>query len=300
MNWTLGNIPPQTGRLAVVTGASGGLGLEIARALADAGATVIVAARNAEKSAAAVARIGGSARFVQLDLADLDNIRDFATRVGRLGQPVSLLVNNAGLAAPPTRRVTRDGFELQFGTNFLGHFALTALLRAGLIEAGDARVVTVSSIVERSARINLDDLMSEASYSATKSYAQSKLANLLFARELQRRSDEHHWGLVSVAAHPGIAVTELTKSRPGQPVLRFNRFFEKVSPYIGQGAAAGALPILYAATSPDVKPGGYYGPQGFGELKGPPGPARIGKAGDDAQTAGRLWRAAEKLTGIAF
>ena len=293
-------MPTQTGKLAVVTGASGGLGLEVAQALADAGATVVVAARNAEKAAKAVEQIGGRASFEQLDLAELASVRDFANRIGRLARPVSLLVNNAGLAAPPVRGVTRDGFELQFGTNFLGHFALTALLRAPLTEAPGARVITVSSIVERSASINADDLMSEASYSPTKSYGQSKLANLLFARELQRRSDEHRWDLVSVAAHPGIAVTELTKSRPGQPVLRFNRFFEMISPFIGQTAAAGALPILYAATASDIKPGGYYGPQGFGELKGPPGPARSGKAAKDAQMSARLWRTAEQLTGIAF
>ena len=300
MTWTLDDMPSQAGRLAVVTGASGGLGLEIAKALARAGAEVVVAARNRGKAAEAVTQIGPSARFEHLDLADMGSVKELAARLNSGARPLSLLINNAGLAAPPSRRVTRDGFELQFGTNFLGHFVLTALLKPLLTAAGDARVVTVSSVVEKTARIDFDDLMSEKSYSPTRSYGQSKLANLLFARELQRRSDQHGWRLTSVAAHPGIAVTELTKSRPDQPVLRFHRFFEMVSPLIGQSAAAGALPILLAATGSDIAPGGYYGPQGFGDLKGPPGPARSGKAGNDAAAAGRLWRSAERLTGVAF
>lgn len=198
------------------------------------------------------------------------------------------------------RRLTRDGFELQFGTNFLGHFALTARLLPLLRRTNSARVVTVSSIVERTARIDFDDLMSARRYSPTRSYGQSKLATLLFARQLQRRSDEEGWGIVSVGAHPGIAVTDLTKSRPDQPVPRFNRFFERISPIIGHSAAAGALPILYAATASEVARGGYYGPRGWGELKGPPGPARSGKVSHDVAAAARLWKAAEQLTGVKF
>ncbi|HVZ18977.1 MAG TPA: oxidoreductase, partial [Terriglobales bacterium] len=249
MDWNAEAIPPQDGKLAVITGASGGLGFEVAKVLVKKGAEVIIAARNTDKGKLAARTLGRSARFEPLDLADLESVRSFADRVIQQEKPIALLINNAGLAAPPKRLVTRDGFELQFGTNFLGHFALTALLLPMLQKRLNPRVVTVSSLVERSAKIDMDDLMSARKYSPTRSYGQSKLANLLFARELQRRSDLHSWGLLSVAAHPGIAVTELTKSRPGQPVLQFNKFFELISPFIGQSAARGALPILYAATS---------------------------------------------------
>ena len=298
MSWTTRDIPSQAGKLALVTGASGGLGLEVAIALAAAGASVIIAARDAEKGKAAAARVGESARFELLDLASLPNVRSFSKHLVRQGRPLSIIVNNAGLAAPPIRQVTREGFELQFGTNFLGHFLLAAELRPLLEPLVKPRVVTVSSLVERSAKINFDDLMSERHYSPTRSYGQSKLANLLFARELQRRSDANGWGLLSIAAHPGIATTELTKSRPGQPVLRFNRFFDLISPLIGHSAARGALPILFAATAPDVIPGGYYGPQGFAGMRGPPGPARSSETSRNPEAANRLWRAAERLTNL--
>jgi NAD(P)-dependent dehydrogenase (short-subunit alcohol dehydrogenase family) len=300
MDWTTKDIPSQSGRLAVITGASGGLGFEVAAILANKGAEIVVAARNADKGQTAATKLGRSARYEPLDLADLTSVKDFAARLLQRAQPISLLINNAGLAAPPKRQVTRDGFELQFGTNFLGHFLLTACLMPLLQKALSPRVVTVSSLVEKSAKIDLNDLMSEHNYSPTRSYGQSKLANLLFARELQRRSDANGWGLLSVAAHPGIAVTELTKSRPGQPVLRFNTFFEMISPLIGQSAARGALPILYAATSPDAEPGGYYGPQGFMDMKGPPGPARSSKISRDPKIAAQLWLEAETLTGAKF
>ena len=263
-------------------------------------AEVLVAGRNREKGIAAATKLGGSARFELLDLADLRSVRAFAERLISNGQPVSLLINNAGLAAPPKRLVTKDGFELQFGTNFLGHFALTARLLPAMEKSISPRVVTVASLVEKRAKIDFSDLMSRRQYSPARSYEQSKLANLLFARELQRRSDAHQWGITSVAAHPGIAVTELTKSRPDQPALRFNRLFELISPLIGQSAADGALPILFAATSPEAAPGGYYGPQGFADLKGPPGVARSGKVSKNLEVAAQLWRVAEELTGLHF
>ena len=300
MGWTVENMPSQDGKLAIVTGASGGLGLETAKALAAKGAQVIVAARNEGKAVAAVSEIGRIASFELLDLADLQSVRDFAARFISIGRPVNLLINNAGLAGPPRRQVTRDGFEIQFGTNFLGHFLLTALLLPLLIPAHSPRIVTVSSLVDKRAKLSFEDLMSERHYSPTKSYGQSKLASLIFSRELQRRSDAEGWGVLSLSAHPGIAVTELTKARPGQPVLRFNSFFELVSPYIGQTAQEGALSILFAATSPDAEPGSYYGPTGFLELKGPPGLATSSKVSRDPRVAAQLWAVAEAMTGISF
>lgn len=300
MNWSLEDMPSQAGKLAVVTGASGGLGLETAAALAAKGARVVVAARNGVKGRAAALRIGHSARFETLDLADLASVKAFTSLLIAQGRPIDLLINNAGLAAPRTRLTTRDGFEMQFGTNFLGHFVLTALLMPLLLADAAPRVVTVSSIVEKSAHLNFDDLMSERSYSPTKSYGQSKLANLLFARELQRRSDVNGWGVRSVAAHPGMAITELTKPRPGQPVIWANLIVDALLPWIGQDAAGGALPIIYAATSSDAAPGGYYGPSGFMELKGRVGPAGSGKISKDLDVASRLWANAEQLTGVPF
>ena len=300
MGWTSEDMPSQEGRFAIVTGASGGLGLETAKALAGKGAQVIVAARNKAKAAAAASKIGELASFELLDLADLQSVRDFAARFISQGRPIDLLINNAGLAAPPKRQVTRDGYEIQFGTNFLGHFLLTALLLPLLLRAPSPRVVTVSSLVDKRAKLNFEDLMSERRYSPTKSYGQSKLALLIFSRELHRRADAEGWGLLSLSAHPGIAVTELTKARPGQPVLRFNSFFELVSPYIGQTAQEGALSILFAATSPDAAPGCYYGPTGFLELTGPPGLATSSKLSRDPRVAAQLWAAAETLTGCVI
>lgn len=300
MSWSAKDIPSQTGRLVVVTGASGGLGWETASKLAARGADVVIAARDAKKAAAAAARSGFSTRFELLDLADLNSVGDFANRFLGAGRPVDTLINNAGLAAPPKRLLNGDGYELQFATNFLGHFALTARLLPLLRASSSPRVITVSSLVEKSAKIDFDDLMSERRYSPTRSYGQSKLANLLFARELQRRSDAEGWGLLSVAAHPGIAMTDLTKSRPGQPVLRVNRVVDVLSPLIGQRVEQGALPILFAAASPEAAPGGYYGPQGFADMKGPVGPARSGALSKDFELASRLWSTAERLTHINF
>ncbi len=300
MTWSLKDMPSLTGKLAVVTGASGGLGLVMAQALADHGANVIGAARNRAKGTTATSKIGRNAQFIALDLADLTSVKAVAAGLVAQGRPIDLLINNAGLAAPRTRLSTRDGFETQFGTNFLGHFALTALLMPMLRAASDARVVTVASIVEKSAKLNFDDLQSERAYSPTKSYGQSKLANLLFARELDRRSRAGNWGVMSVAAHPGMAITELTKPRPGQPVIRINVLVDFLLPFIGHDAASGALPILYAATAAAAAPGDYYGPTGFLELKGPPGPAKSGKLSRDVEVASRLWAEAEQLTGVPF
>lgn len=300
MSWSANHIPSQAGRLVVITGASGGLGLETARALVAKGASVVVAARNIEKGEAAIEALGPRARFEQLDLASLSSIRAFSGNLTAAGQPINVLINNAGLAAPPNRLETKDGFELQFGTNFLGHFLLTVLLLPLLREANKPRVVTVTSLVEKGASIDLDDPNWTRRYSPIQSYAASKLANLLFAQELQRRSDVAGWNILSIAAHPGVAMTELTKARPGQAVLGFNWLVDLISPLIGHSSERGALPILFAATSLGVAPGSYYGPQGWNEMRGPPGPVRGGPHSQDRELARNLWRLAEELTQTVF
>jgi NAD(P)-dependent dehydrogenase (short-subunit alcohol dehydrogenase family) len=303
--WTTVDIPPQTGRHAVVTGA-GGLGYETALALAAAGASVVLASRSPTKGAESVSRIRGAhldARIVfeQLDLARLASIADFAARMVAADRPIDLLVNNAGVMMPPRRQTTSDGFELQFGTNHLGHFALTHRL-AGLLRRGSApRVVTVSSGAHHMGRIDFDDLQwTQRRYQPMAAYGQSKLANLLFTQELQRRSDAGGWGLISAAAHPGYARTELIANGPGVDgaMARVGRVL--LEPLMSQSAAAGALPQLYAATSPDAVGGGYYGPAGFMEMTGPPKPARVSARAADAAVAKRLWDVSEQLTGAAF
>jgi NAD(P)-dependent dehydrogenase (short-subunit alcohol dehydrogenase family) len=302
--WTTRDIPDLTGQLAVVTGATGGLGLETALALAAAGADVVLAARNPDKGRTAEAAIRRRApkarpRFEPVDLASLASVTTFAERLIWEGRPVDILVNNAGVMDLPTRQATVDGHEAQFGVNYLSHFALTGRLLP-LLSAGSARVVQLSSIAHRGGRIRLDDLNAEAGYRSWAVYQQSKLAMLIFAMELQRRSDANGWGLTSVAAHPGLARTDLIANGParGRPLYGFaTRLLIRA---MGQPAAAGALPSLMAATSSKVRPGGYYGPQGLGETRGAPGPARIDPAALDAQTAARLWEASERLTGVAF
>lgn len=303
--WSLRDMPDLSGRVAIVTGANAGVGYETALALAAAGAEVIVAARNAERGQAAVHRIQAKhpracVTFEPLDLASLTSVADFAGRMAERHPCVDLLINNAGLASPPKRLTTRDGFELQFGTNFLGHFVLDAHLLPLLRQAAAPRVVTVSSLMHKCGTIDFSDLQSEHRYSPVRSYSQSKLANLIFARELQRRSDASGWGLLSAAVHPGVARTELTQSRPGQPVLRMNALGDLIAPLFAGTALSGALPTLYTATASTIAPSGYYGPTGWGEIKGPPGPARSTPASQNPEIAARLWGEAERLTGTKF
>ncbi len=303
--WNISNIPDQSGKLAVVTGATGGLGLETALALAGAGADVILAGRNAEKGRAAEDAIrkrhpGAKARFETLDLASLASVADFANRTLAAGRPIDILVNNAGVMAVQSRQITPDGFEMQLGTNYLTHFALTARLLP-LLKAAKARVVQLSSIAHRRGDIRLDDLNYVSGYSPFPVYAQTKLAMLMFAVELDRRSKAHGWGLISVAAHPGLARTDLVANGPavgGNVFLRTG--MPIVLQFLGQSAADGALPTLMAATMPGVAGGAYFGPQGFKEFKGPPGPAKIEPKASDAGVAAKLWQASEKLTGVAF
>jgi len=304
-NWTTQDIPEQSGRLAIVTGATGGLGLETALDLAVAGAGVILVGRNATKGAEALTLIRGrmrdaNIRFEQVDLADLGSVNTFADRMLAAERPIDILINNAGVMAVPTRQTTADGFEMQFGTNYLSHFALTARLLP-LLRAGKARVVQLASIAHKGGRIRLDDLNYETGYKPWPVYQQSKLAMLMFAITLQRRSDAHGWGLTSVAAHPGYAHTDLIANGPGSGAGALYRWgvgvFERIA---GHSAAEGALPTLMAATAPNVTPGGYYGPQGWQDLKGPPGPAAIRPQALDADVADALWAASERLTGVAF
>lgn len=301
-SWTTKNIPPQGGRCALVTG-TGGLGFEDALALARAGADVIIAGRHPAKGADAVARIRHAApaaniRFETLDLASLRSVADFATRLRGQRDSLDLLINNAGVMTPPTRRATADGFELQLGTNYLGHFALTAHLMPMLRGALKPRVVTVSSVAARGGRIDFDDLNAERGYRPMPAYSQSKLACLMFALELQRRGDAGGWGVDSIAAHPGIARTELLFNAPGRESAAARA--RSLLWFLFQPVAQGALPTLYAATSPKARGGGYYGPNGLGETRGYPAPARFPAQALDTAAAARLWAVSERMTGARF
>jgi len=304
--WSARDIPSQSGRVAVVTGANGGLGFETALALAGAGAKVVVAARNADRGHAAVAQIvaaqpHAAVVFEALDLASLASVDRFATRMADRHDSIDLLVNNAGIASPPRRRTTEDGFELQFGTNHLGHFALTARLLQLLLKGRSPRVTTLSSVMHRYGHIDFNDLQWERRrYSPVNSYSQSKLANLLFARELQRRSDVAGWGLHSDAAHPGMARTDLVANGQGLDTIGGLLFSVAIKPFFTQSAPDGALPGLFAATSPAATKGGYYGPSGVFELVGPPTSAKVAKRAQDAAAGKRLWDVSEALTSIKF
>lgn len=301
-HWTTSDIPSQTGRTAVVTG-TGGLGYEDALALARAGAAVVLAGRDPRKGADAVSRIQDEVRstdirFERLDLADLASVAAFAHRLARRHASLDLLINNAGVMVPPQRQVTADGFELQFGTNYLGHFALTGHLLPLLRKGGNPRVISLSSVAARSGVIDFDDLNAERTYKAMRAYSQSKLACLMFAIELQRRSDSGGWGVTSIAAHPGVARTDLLHNGPGRgSVFGLTR---SLLPFLFQPVARGALPTLYAATSPQASAGGYYGPDSIGETRGYPAAARIAPQALDAATAARLWDVSQTLAGIRF
>ena len=292
--WSIADIPPQTGRRCLITGGAGGLGYETARALAGAGADVILAGRSRDKGCLALDALrrelpSARLQFALLDLADLDSVAAAARALLDEARPLDVLVNNAGVMAPPVRRLTAQGFELQYGTNHLGHVALTAALLPLLRTATAPRVVTVSSIAHRRGRLDFDDLQAARGYRPSCVYAQSKLANLLFAFELQRRSDAGHWGLSSIAAHPGVANTALFGNGPGAKGVLGAFVARVLVPTFGQSAARGALPLLFAATAPDAAPGGYYGPDGGYELRGDVAPAEATSQARDARLAGRLW-----------
>ncbi len=286
-HWDTSNIPDQSGRTIIVTGANSGLGAVAARALAAAGAQVVLACRNVAKGAKVAGEIGARAEVRELDLADLASVRAFADAVGR----ADVLINNAGVMALPEQR-TADGFEMQIGTNHLGHFALTGLL----LDKISDRVVTVSSGAHRVGKIDLDDLNWEhRKYQRWPAYGQAKLANLMFAYELQRRLTAAGSSKISVAAHPGYAATELqshTESIQDAVMALGNRL-------LAQSAEMGALPEIYAATE-QVEPGAFYGPTGWGGMRGYPGRSGSTAASKDEQVARGLWELSEKLTGVTY
>lgn len=298
------NIPSQAGRLAIVTGANSGIGYFTALELARAGAEVVLACRSAAKGEAAAARMqaelgGAKGVFEPLDLASLASVRDFAGRMKARHGSLDLLINNAGLMALPHRETTADGFEMQIGVNFLGHFALTALLLPLLMRAEAPRVVQLASIAARPGRIDLDNFQAERQYNPWKAYQQTKLAMLMFGLELARRAQAGGWGITSLIAHPGIARTELVANGPGEKGL-MGLGLKLGAPFVTHSAAAGAQPTLLAATAAEVKQGGYYGPTGFMEFRGPPGEAKPPKQALDPAMAQALWAAAEQLTGERF
>ncbi len=303
------SVPDLHGTLAVVTGANSGLGFGLSARLAEAGADVILAVRNEHKGEEAIQRIreqnpAASLRMCHLDLASLTSIARFSDELAHEGRPVDILLNNAGIMMPPVRDQTEDGFELQFGTNHLGHFALTAHLLPLLRAATTSRVVSLSSLASRAGRLNFDDLQGRR-YQAPRAYGLSKLATLMFARELNRRSVAGGWGVRSVAAHPGATATNLVRNgsthsgSSARVVLALTAASQRIS-WLWQQIDEGVLPALYAATSPVAAGGGYYGPGGFGEFTGAPAPAKLPARSLNEADARRLWSVSEQLTGVSF
>jgi NAD(P)-dependent dehydrogenase (short-subunit alcohol dehydrogenase family) len=295
--WTAADIPDQSGRRVVVTGANSGLGSATARELARAGASVVIACRNVAKGEGMASGMPGEVEVRELDLADLGSVRAFAQRFAGEHGRLDVLINNAGVMAPP-RRLTKDGFESQFGTNHLGHFALTGLLLAPLLAAPAPRVVTVSAGLHRIGTIKFDDLQGEHGYNNWRSYGQSKLANLMFCFELQRRARAADAKLLSLAAHPGYAATNLQFAGPA---AWYERAVMTLSNnVIAQSAEMGALPTLYAATYPDLPGGSFVGPDGFMEGRGHPHIVTAAGKAYDEQAWRRLWEVSEELTGVRY
>jgi len=301
-----------TGKRVLITGANSGIGYHTALKLARKGAHVMLACRDRQRGEDALDRLqadspGTGAELVILDLASLASVRNFAANEVAQKRPLHLLINNAGVMAPPQRLETADGFELQFGTNVLGHFALTAMLMPALelaaIESPDRpRIVTVASIAHKRGRINFDDLQSTKNYSPRDAYQQSKLANLLFTFELDRRLRAANSQIMSVAAHPGVANTNIFQAGNFPPMERAIR--NVIGHAIGillNTDSEGALPTLYAATSKEAEDGGYYGPQGLAETRGHVvAPAKVASQARDTASAARLWQVSEQLTGVQF
>ena len=299
-DWSPADIPSLVGTTAVVTGANSGIGWHTAAGLARHGADVTLAVRNLDKGEAAAAKIRegatGDVRVARLDLGSLASVQEFA---GAWEGPLGLLVNNAGLMAPPRYQTTEDGFELQFGTNHLGHFALTGRLLPALLEAPLSRVVTVSSIAHHQGRADVLDGNPREGYRPSPSYGNSKLANLLFATELQRRASVEGVSLTSTAAHPGVSSTNLVASEQGLgSIPGVRQLAPLVMKVLFQSARAGAEPTLYAATA--AEPGSYTGPQSLRESRGTPGPAKLSRLARDEALAGKLWELSEDLTGVRY
>jgi NAD(P)-dependent dehydrogenase (short-subunit alcohol dehydrogenase family) len=302
--WTAADVGDQHGRIAVVTGATSGLGLQTAKVLAGHGSTVVVAGRDAGKTAAAADLVRSAAPGAQvetalLDLASLESVRKAAADLTARFQRLDLLINNAGLMMSPYG-LTADGFELQVGTNHLGHFALTGLLLPALLGVRGSRVVTLSSNAHRAGRMDLDNLLSSRRYSRTGAYGRSKLANLMFTYELQRRLSAAGANTIALAAHPGTARTDLTRHlTPLADIVMAPRFAALNSWWV-QDAAAGALPALRAATDPAAIGGTYYGPDGFLQFTGDPVVVRSSARSHNGEAQRRLWALSEQLTGVSY
>ena len=300
--WTAEQIPSQTGRTALITGANSGIGYQAAVELARHGAHVLLGCRNAAKGADALQRLlaevpGAQAEVVELDMASLASIRSFVGAFATRGGALDLLINNAGVMALPQRELTVDGFERQFGTNHLGHFALTGLLMPQLLAAPAPRVVTVASSAHRNGKMEFDNLQSERKYSPWGAYSASKLANILFARELEKRARAVGSKLVSIPVHPGISMTNIVHNGPGAKGLKMV-VLKVVGPLLMQPDTMGALPTLYGATSPTAVGGEYIGPDGFMEFKGAPVVVQPKPQALDEGVAAKLWDVSEQLTGV--
>jgi NAD(P)-dependent dehydrogenase (short-subunit alcohol dehydrogenase family) len=296
--WTSADVPDQSGRIAIVTGANSGLGYDTAAVLAGKGAHVVLAVRNLDKGKQAVDRIKAASpnavvALQELDLSSLDSVRKAADELAAAHPRIDLLINNAGVMYVPTRETTKDGFEMQFGTNHLGHFALTGLLLDKLLSVDGSRVVTVSSFGHRIlARIHFDDPQLARKYNRVEAYGQSKLSNLLFTYDLQRRLKLKGVPTVALAAHPGFADTELMRYLDFIPTFLWKP--------VTQPADKGALPTLRAATDPDAQGGQYYGPDGIGEIKGHPKVVKSSAQSHDEDLQRRLWTLSEELTGVTY
>jgi NAD(P)-dependent dehydrogenase (short-subunit alcohol dehydrogenase family) len=310
--WKAADITSLAGKRVLITGANSGIGFHAALKLARKGAHVILAVRNRQRGEDALARLdadspGNSAELALLDLASLASVRSFAEKELAQRRPIHILINNAGVMAPPKRLETTDGFELQFGTNVLGHFALTALLMPALqlaaTESPDRpRIVTIASIAHKRGRLNFDDLQCIKSYAPMRAYQQSKLADLIFAFELDRRLRAANSRVMSIAAHPGVADTNLFQTGDHAPLeTAARKLLGHVISIVLNTDAEGALPTLYAATAPEAEDGGYYGPQGFQEMRGEEVvKAKIAPQAVDIAAAARLWQVCKDLTGINF
>lgn len=296
MSWSEKDLPDLSGKTVIVTGANSGIGFHTAKHLAAHGAHVVLACRNTEAGRSAAARMSGSTEVADLDLASLASVERFAEGVER---PVDILVNNAGVMYPPRYRETEDGFELQYGTNHLGHVALTARLLPRLLASGAPRVVAVASVAHHAGNASVLDANPEATYNPQAAYGNTKLANILFARELQRRAAEAGSTLTATAAHPGVAATNLVASKDGMgsfaPIRWTAPIWTKV---VFQSPLNGARPVMYAAT--EAEPGSYTGNTWMGEWRGPVGPARLSRFASDDELAARLWDISLEQAGVSF
>jgi NAD(P)-dependent dehydrogenase (short-subunit alcohol dehydrogenase family) len=298
-NWTPDRLPSLDGKIYLITGGNSGIGLEAARMLAEAGGDIIIACRNEQKAAEAAADIdacgSGAVHTVALDLSSLASVRVASDEIHQRWDRLDALINNAGIMQPP-QTYTEDGFELQFGTNHLGHFLLAGLLY-DLVEKAEGRIVVVSSIAHRLGRINFDDLMGKKKFNTSLAYGQSKLANLMFALELDRRLKAAGSPVNAIACHPGYSATALQSTGPEGA---FNLLYKVLNPLVAQPAYNGAIPTVLAAAGEEAVAGRYYGPQRFGEARGPVGDARIKRHARDQKVAKRLWEESERLVDFSW